>query len=230
MTAGIVSVVCGGPGLKLPLPAVNVILYDNSNNILTPCEAYQETLERSHHDWVVWIHDDVTVHDCQWQYRIHDMCENPNCVVVGFGGAISLGHPDLYKKPYKIDRMARSGYCSNQTDAEVHGERFTGDKRVATLDAFLMAVRREWLVSIGGWPVKHLSFHCMDLWLACEAARAGKEVWMAGVSCTHHGGGTSTKGAYAEAKWLQGGNRDSDHAIPHRWLYDTYADVLPISI
>jgi GT2 family glycosyltransferase len=181
-------------------------------------------------DIIIYIHDDVTIHEENWFGAVMGLFENPNCVVVGLGGATSLGHPDLYKKPYKIERMARGGYCSNQTDAEVHGVRFTGEKRVAVLDAFLMAVRRDWLVSIGGWPVKHLTHHGLDLWVCLEAARAGKEVWMTGVSCTHHGGGTSTKTAYRDATWLQGGNRDADHALPHVWLYENYRDVLPLEV
>jgi hypothetical protein len=55
-------------------------------------------------------------------------------------------------------------------------------------------------------------------------------VWMAGVSCTHHGGGTSTKPSYAQAKWLQGGSLESDHQKPHEWLYREFSDVLPIEV
>jgi len=119
---------------------------------------------------------------------------------------------------------------SNQTDAQVHGERFTGCRRVAVLDAFLMAIRTDWLRSIGGWPTQHLTHHCLDLWLACEAARHNKEIWMTGVSCTHHGGGSSTKPIYKDAKWLQAGSMESDHILPHLWLYNEYRDVLPIII
>ena len=53
---------------------------------------------------------------------------------------------------------------------------------------------------------------------------------MTGVSCTHHGGGTSTKEAYQDAKWLQGGNTKADHELPHKWLFDTYRDVLPLRV
>ena len=126
--------------------------------------------------------------------------------------------------------MARSGYMSNQDDWEIHGKRETGTKRVAVLDAFLMAVRRDFLLSVGGWPVKHLTHHCLDLWLACEAARAGKEIYMVGISALHSGGGTSTNAIYATAEWKQGGSLETDHQLPHRWLAETYRDVLPITL
>ena len=143
---------------------------------------------------------------------------------------MQLGHRDLYKKPYQLQQLARQRYYSNQTDWQVHGLQETGARRVAVVDAFLMAVRRDFLVQLGGWPAEHLTHHCLDLWLACEAARNDKEVWMVGAECTHSGGGTSVSPSYAQAKWLQGGSMEEDHRLPHRWLYDHYMDVLPIVV
>ena len=233
MKPQIITVKCSGPELEFPGRyddgAPSVMTIDNSNNERTPCECYQHGLEVSaSSDVLVYAHPDVTIHDPDWLSRILRLFENPNCAVAGLGGALSLGHPYLYRRSYRIQDMARAGYRSNQTDWQVHGDREQGDCRVAVLDAFLMAVRRDWLLSIGGWPVAHLSHHLLDLFLACEAASAGKETWITGASCTHHGGGTSTKPIYAEAKWLQGNSLESDHQIPHRWLYDTYRDCLPL--
>ena len=242
----ILSVACGGPGFNEYSPQEFVVDFsppdpnvkrvpvrvtlDNRDNLLTPCQAYQKLLDDSDPmiDVLIYVHDDVTIHDPDWLSRILRLFDNPNCAVAGLGGALSLGHPFLYRRPYRIQDMARNGYRSNQTDWQVHGDREQGDCRVAVLDAFLMAVRRDWLLSIGGWPVAHISHHLLDLFLACEASRAGKETWITGASCTHHGGGTSTKPIYAEAKWLQGNSLESDHQLPHRWLYDTYRDCLPL--
>jgi GT2 family glycosyltransferase len=203
-------------------------VYKNEGNKYSPCGCYQYLLEQSEADYLIYLHSDLTIHDPIWVEKLKAVCERS--VACGFGGALGLGNKDLYRKPYDICNMARNHYRSNQTDAEVHGERFTGSCRVAVLDAFCMVVNVEWLRSIGGWPTKHLTHHCLDLWLACEAARHNKEIWMTGVSCTHHGGGTSTKKAYAEAKWLQGGTTKSDHGMPHKWLWDEYRDVLPIAL
>lgn len=236
MTLSIVSVKCGGNGPcqsyatdtspYIRLTDVEV----NRCNGISPCEAYERLLVRSKADLLVYLHDDVTIHDLNWVRRIVRLFDNQNCIAVGFGGAVALGHPNLYKLPYQISNMARRGYASNQTDWEVHGELEKGDRRVAVLDAFCMAVRTDFLRDCGGWPTIHLTHHCLDLWLACEAARRGKEIWMAGVSCTHHGGGTSTKPAYRSAKWLRGGSLEEDHRRPHKWLYETYRDVLPLTV
>lgn len=236
MTSKIVSIDCGGPGFKTPknLRSVKRIHVNNKKNERSPRDCYQWVLENINADILLMVHDDVTIHDMHWHDSImscfQDQTENyTDTVAVGFGGATKLGHPNLYKRPYRLPDMARSGYASNQIDAETHGERFTGVRQVAVLDAFIMAVRRDFLVSVGGWP-EQLSHHGLDLWLACMAARHGKQIYMTGVDCNHLGGRTSTKGIYADATWLQGGTLDSDHQTPHRWLYDEFRDVLPIDV
>lgn len=201
----------------------------NEENLFTPCQCYQEMLARSHKDVLIYLHNDLTIHDADWIDRLMHEFET-GATVVGFGGAVGLGNADLYRKPFNIWNMARRGYASNQIDAEIHGERFTGVRRVAVLDAFCMAVRADFLRSIGGWPVEHIGHHGLDLWLACESARHQKETRLVGVSVTHHGGGTSTRPEYAKAHWLQGGTLESDHVLPHIWIADQYRDVLPFQV
>ena len=226
----IVTVKCGGPGLVLP-PGTSVITTFNGNNSRTPCQAYQFLLDSVPSDILVYCHDDVTVHDPDWVGRMVQVFESkPDCVAVGLGGGLGLGSKDLYRKPFDIWNLARRGYRSNQTDWRTHGELEEGSCRVAVLDAFCMAVRADWLRSVGGWPVVHLTHHCLDTWLACMAARWEKEIWMTGASCTHHGGGSSTTKGYSGAGWLQGGTLEQDHIRPHRWIFDTYRDILPIEV
>lgn len=230
MTYEVWSVLCGGPGLEAPGPYIP-IEWDNRDNKLTPAQCYQTILANSDSELLVLTHDDLTIHDPDWLSRVMaEFDSHPNCVVVGLGGALSLGHPDLYKKPYALNNMARYGYRSNQTDWQVHGEHEQGSCRVAVVDAFFMAIRRDFLLQCGGWPTAHLTHHLLDLWVCCEAARRGKEVRTVGISCTHHGGGSSTKPTYREAKWLQGQSLEADHQLPHKWLYNAYRDVLPIQV
>ena len=231
MTYTVCSVRCGGDGPKLPTLEKHLTILDNRDNHDTPCQGYQYLLHDSETDILIYIHDDVEILDPSWIASVlAPFSLRPDCVAVGFGGATGLGNWNLHRQPYALRNMARSGYASNQTDAEVHGERFTGERRVAVLDAFCMAVRRDYLMSVGGWPTEHLTHHCLDLWLACQAARDGKKIWMTGVSVTHHGGGSSTKGLYQDAPWLQGGSTKQDHGLPHKWLFETYRDVLPIQV
>lgn len=238
MTTEIASVICGGPGPRFPAPALHLKL-DNTANLRSPCQCYQDiylnalSLPGRIPDILVYIHDDVEIFDPEWQQKITGLFEsNPECVVVGLGGATELGREGLYKRPYRISDMARGNYASNQRDWVTHGTNLSDSDglRVAVVDAYFMAVRTSFLRGCGGWPVDRLSHHCLDLWICCEAARQGKQVWACGIDCHHAGGLTSTKQAYAEAKWLRGGGLKGDHEEPHKWLHDTYKDVLPIRI
>ena len=237
MTYDVVSVLCGGNGPQQSYAAdvePRIYLddaYDNTSNRVSPCAAYDVLLHESKADVLMYIHDDVTIHGMSWIDRVMSIFQSrPDCVCVGFGGATQLGHDDLYKSRYRLSNMARQNYVSNQTDWQTHGEQEKGEKRVAVVDAFFMAVRTDFLRGLSGWPVDRLTHHCLDLWVACQAARYKKEVWMCGVSCTHHGGGSSTKPTYQSARWLQGRSLESDHTLPHRWLYSEFQDVLPIKV
>ena len=235
MTFEVVSILCGGRGFTAPGEFTYRQL-DNRCNYYSPAQLYQQALETSESDIICYAHDDLTIHDPNWVTEVlfpfNPFPFNPkgDVVAVGLGGVPRLANKDLYRKPFNIWNMARSGYCSNQDDAETHGERFNGVRRVAVLDAFFMAVQRDFLVAVGGWPVQFLTHHCLDLWLACIAARYQRESWMVGLPCIHAGGGSSIKEGYKKAKWLQGGSIEMDHLIPHIWLADSYRDTLPIEV
>lgn len=222
------------PGQEIADGLISIVY--NYKNYWSPAQCYQILLDegrdirRSDPDILIYMHTDVVIHSDFWLSRVLSHFDKKDVVAVGLGGATSLGTKDLYRKPYRIENMVRGGYASNQDDAEVHGERFDGWRRVAVLDAFFMAINVKWLKSRGGWPAKHLTHHCLDTWLACEAARDKKTIILDGCSCLHKGGAMSCSEAYLRAPWLQGGSVDSDHAIPHRWLYEEYKDVLPINI
>jgi hypothetical protein len=238
MTHEIVSVICGGDGPILPgNPKVRKIM--NRKNRVSPCQAYQRALETTQAEILILVHADLEVHDPGWLERLLSPFTNQALingtwrdlvVGVGLGGAIGLANRDLYRKPFMVQNLARQGYRSNQTDWEVHGSRESGVARVAVLEQFALAVRTDWVRARGGFPVAKIQHHGIDMWLGCEAARDSKELWMVGASCTHYGGGTSTKGEYQHAKWLPPGGPDQEHLNAHRWIWDEYRDVLPLEI
>ena len=221
---------------RIHFPAgVPVTHLRNYENRYSPCVAYQYAFEYNHEDVLIYMHDDVSIFDKCWHRRVMEQFVDPVVVCVGLGGATSLGHPDLYRKTYQVQKMARMNYWSNQYDWKLHGKQLQSVLQVAVVDAFFMAVRRSFLEELGGWPVYTeskggLTHHCLDLWIGCEAARHNKKVMAVGAACAHWGGGTSTTASYANAPWLQGGTREEDHARPHRWLHQNYSDVLPIKI
>jgi len=118
---------------------------------------------------------------------------------------------------------------SNTTDAENHGQRYTGARDVAVLDGFALIVQRALLDKCGGWqPDKWPPHHCYDYRIAAEARRQGYRVRMVGVACQHFGGRTATTPQYQEwAKKTKWGSDAEMHRIGHRMFYEEYRDVMP---
>ena len=181
-------------------------------------------------DVIVYMHDDVEIKAKNWADRVAAEFENPRVAIVGFGGAMGIGVPDIYKIPYGISQLQRVDYYSNQVGWEIHGKREQGSRRVAVVDGFVMAVRVAFLKEVGGWAWIQSVFHCYDTAMCLQALRRGWEVRMVGVPCDHHGGGTSTKAEYIE--WLRGRGKTAaqDHQEPHVWQYEHFRDILPVRV
>ena len=112
MTHEVVSVICSGSNLTSHIDRI----IDNTGNYFAPCVAYEKLLRTSTPDIIIYIHDDVTIHDSNWLERVIDCFDVPmypseNTVAVGLGGATQLGNGNLYRKPYNIMNMARYGYA-----------------------------------------------------------------------------------------------------------------------
>jgi GT2 family glycosyltransferase len=180
-------------------------------------------------DIQVYMHDDVSIHE-PWEQAIRTAFEDPKVAIVGLGGATGIGLPEIYKCPYKIEQLQRIDYGSNQTDWLVHGTRVLHARQVAVVDGFFMAIRGTFLEQTNGWDWIRSNFHCYDLAMCLEAYRRGWKVVTVGISCTHHGGGTSTGQEYAEWCLQHGTTMEDEHKTPHVWLYDRYRDILPLRI
>ncbi len=204
------------------------IVVDNSETNRGVLASMQEGYEKAGQDIIALLHDDVDITEENWDTRVEAEFADPSVGVVGFGGALHHGDPDIYKVPYYLQQLGRSYYRSNTTDAESHGERFTGSCDVATLDGFALIVRKELLDKAGGFPVDRMTFHSYDYWVCCMAHRLGYRVRVVGVKCHHSGGKTSTTPAYQE--WIKKTHGKTDvqvHEESHRYIYDEFFDVLP---
>ena len=185
----------------------------------------------SHADILAFFHSDLIIHEDDWDLRVLKCFEDPDVAVAGFGGALRHGHPDLYRTPYDYRQLARDGWLSNLSDAEVHGTRETGVREVAVVDSFSIIIRRSFLTRVGGWPVgEYPPSHVSDYWACCMAHKLGLKVMAIGVSCTHASGGVRGDGRFDYPKWIAGTKWGSDancHAIGHKLIYEQFRDVLP---
>ena len=184
--------------------------------------------------YLAFIHSDVEIYNDEWGFWVDRHFKlHPKCGLIGFGGALALGSPDIYKTPYNLMQLLRYNYYSQQSDHEIHGYLLTKPLQVAVLDGFAMIFRREAYEAMGGWEdaIKNgLTFHCYDTWACCRMTELGWEVWVIPIYCWHRGGETSTSDAYNN--WLAS-KGTADHIVhesAHRVIYDRFRNVLPLRI
>ncbi len=177
--------------------------------------AFQTLYEHSTEPLLMYVHDDVMIHEKGWDTRVLKEFEDPAVGVVGFGGALGHGQPYLYQVPYHLPDLARQTFLSNMKNAEDHGGRFTGERDVAILDGFALFVRRSVLDKVGGWNPK-ATYYMYTEWLCCEARRQGYKIRLVGVACEHLGGRSS---GYILAT--------DNYEEAHKYFYENNRDMMP---
>jgi GT2 family glycosyltransferase len=182
--------------------------------------AFQALYELSTEPILAYVHDDVEIYESGWDERVLQQFEDPQVGVVGFGGALGHGRPDLYTVPYYLPNLARQNFMSNMLSAEKHGARLTGERDVAILDGFALFIRRHILRRVTGWPVgKPYGYFMYSEWLCCEARRQGYRIRLVGVDCEHLGGRSSGFISPTE-----------DYALAHSYFYEHNRDVMPYKV
>jgi GT2 family glycosyltransferase len=183
-------------------------------------DAYQRIYELTKQQVILYIHDDLICLEPDWDVRVMKEFTDPKVGVVGFAGAWGHGDPDLYKKPYELPQLARRGFMSNLKDAEKHGARFTGSRDVVVLDGIALAVRRELMTKMDGWPITGVDYFMYSEYLCCMARRLGYKIRLVGIEVEHLGGRST--GLNRHTKF--------DFEGEHKFLYEHFSDVLPAEV
>lgn len=197
---------------------------------------------------IACLHDDFEILEHGWDQKvIRAFARNPNMGLAGFGGAISLGHEDMYRKPYDPMSLARGGFRSNLVDAEVHGVRSLLSEQVACLDGFSQIGRNDFFAGhVNGdddreylrlpvWQALEdlgIVHHLYDSLLGAYAARLGWETWYLPLRAQHHGGRTAV-GDSGYGDWAKTQVAEGDHGFwkaAHAIGYEAFKDVLPLRV
>jgi hypothetical protein len=183
-------------------------------------------------DLLVYIHDDFRILEKGWDERVARVFErDPKCGLAGFGGSTALGGDEIYRAPYEVHQLGRRDFFSNMNGAELHGQRTTEERPIVFTDGQSMIVKRELLDKIGGWswwPFE-LVHHAYDYGIACMARRHGYSAWLVPCAVEHRGGLTACGPVYQALAASLGGDA-AVHAASHRFVYDSFRDVLPLRL
>lgn len=186
-------------------------------------DAYQQGYERCHSDILGFVHDDLRVIDQDWKVRVLAEFDDPAVAIVGFAGAPGYGHPLMYQKPYHFSCLGRVGFASNMVNAEQHGARFTGSRSVSVLDGMALFIRRTFLDAVGGWKWRMdtpCSYYLYAEATCFVALRKGYKIRQVGVACDHLNGRSTGLNP----------NLNPDFEAEHRWLYESFRDVMPVMV
>ena len=182
--------------------------------------AMQLCYESTREPILAYLHDDVEIHEKDWDKRVLKEFEDETVGLVGFAGGRGHCRPELYRVPYFLPNLARQTFLSNMRSWQTHGERFTAECDVAVLDGCVLFVRRSVLDHVQGWmKAEPYGYWLYSEWLCCETRRQGLTIRLVGIDFEHLGGKSSgsiaTKPSYEEA---------------HRFLFENNRDVLPFRV
>lgn len=188
-------------------------------------------------DIIAFLHDDLYIHEPDWDEKVlQAFKDHPKVGLIGFGGSTGLGGDEIYKDPYEIHQLGRRDFWSNMRGAEVHGQRTTSPMPIVYTDGFSMIVRRSILDAIGGWawlPPEMVAY-AYDYGLACQVRRQGWEALLLPLDVEHGDpkgmGGITRESELHIAMAKKYGGCDHVHEVVHRYIYDTFRDVLPLRL
>jgi hypothetical protein len=187
--------------------------------------AMRQGLEKASGKIVVFLHDDVFIHERAWDSIIEQQFLTYETGVVGFGGCSRLeGQNGIIN--------CAGTYYSNWDDAEFFGKRIKEKKEVAHLDGHCLAIRRNWLDE--EW-IDNKDAAVYDAWFSCIAKERSQKCIVVPVRSYH-------------TSWLQGNGQhekelkvvDNKREVPRhgnidygqsrKWLFYRYKNILPIEV
>ncbi len=183
-------------------------------------EAFQAIYENTTEPIIALCHDDLMIYEHDWDYRVLRQFDYPSVGLVGFGGALGHGRPNLYQQPFFIPNLVRMDFMSNMRSGHLHGQKFAGERDVAVFDGFAIFVRRTVIDRWGGFPVgSPYGYWMYAEALCCETRRQGHRLRLVGVDCEHLGGKTVGMVPMTD-----------DYEEAHRYFYEQNRDVMPYRV
>lgn len=198
-------------------------LVNNPENVGV-VKSMNQCIQESTGDIIAILHNDLFVYDDNWDERVLSVFENEKVGLAGF-----FGSKGTHTSGGRMDAM------SNMIEAEYHGVRETGDKRVGAFDGLSLIGRRKMFEQVGGFDEKYVYHHFYDRDMSLESHFAGWENWFIGVYCHHISGVTANRPDYQT--WIDGKMQTTgftgdlaSYQASEKYFFSKWADKLPVYI
>lgn len=148
--------------------------------------ALQQGFDVANGDLIVFLHNDVLIHEYAWDERVQSVFDNDEDVALaGFFGSRAI---DLYGA--KIDTISNMKGLELGDDWSKHSSYFTGEAEVISLDSLSMIFRTEYLdkIKMDDLP----PHHWFDRIIAMRYHDTGYKVMVIGIAFDHSSVGKST--------------------------------------
>jgi len=198
-------------------------LINNPEN-LGVVKSMNQCIKESTGDVIAILHNDVFVFESDWDEKVLKVFENPKVGLAGFFGA-----QGTYTNGGRMDAV------SNMIEAEYHGERLTGTRRVGAFDGLSLIGRRTMFEQVGGFDEGYTYHHFYDRDLSLASHFAGWESWFVGVYIHHRSGVTANRPDYQT--WIDkkmgtsGFSGDlASYKKSEEYFFSKWKDKLPVYI
>lgn len=178
--------------------------------------SYLQGMQAAKHNIVLWMHNDVLIHEYGWDTRILREFENdPRLGIAGFFGGRMVGMDGGRGHP----EGNLLGKVWGQNIAQ-HGHLLTDTHPAVVFDSLAMIVRRDvfYAIDVPYVAPHHWFDRIMTLWFLSK----GYHALTIGIAFDHYGGGTSVGKANRHGSFVQEWCESKGLTLDQNWDHTLY--------
>lgn len=178
--------------------------------------SYLQGMEAAKNNIVLWMHNDVLIHEFGWEARIlSEFDKDPKLGIAGFFGGRMVGYDGGRGHPE--GNLMGKEWGQN---ISVHGNLLTGTHPAVVFDSLAMIIRRDIFNAINvPYVAPHHWFdRIMTLWFIDK----GYHALTIGIGFDHYGGGTSVGNSNRHSEFVQRWCESKGLKLDQNWDYTLY--------
>lgn len=211
----------------------DVVIRNHENKGVMPALNQAWQISKHDYDFIVYLHNDVLIHEKGWDDKLVRILSQMNqpvhgddkgIGVAGFYGAKGIGTGDIYRSGYAQQQMIRIENVSGCHRMDpVHGYRSLRygqeTEEVAVMDGFSLIVNVKLLNELGGFDRSFPPHHMYDNDICLESLDKGYRNIVIAMDAEHLGGRTDVGEDWAS---VFGKTKQEIHTEAHPIFYEKW--------